>query len=146
MCNLFVRVVMLLGVCLIVVGCGGAEGPTLVPVSGKVLLDGEPVAGALVQFIPSSGPLSGGQTNDQGEFTLTGPGNRPGAIVGSYIVTVGCPFDPSQGSSADGSTQAPAAPSNCNVPFKYSDMSTTDVSADVPSEGKSGLVIELTSK
>ena len=146
MCHLFGRVFIALMVCLTFAGCGGPEGPTLVPVSGKVLLDGEPVAGALVQFIPTSGPSSGGQTDDNGEFTLTGPGNRPGAVVGSFTVTVGCPFNPSQGSSSDGSTEAPESTVTCSVPDKYSDLATSDVHAEIPDEGKSDLVVELTSE
>ena len=132
--------------CIAVAGCGGPEGPVLVPVSGTVLLDGEPVSGALVRFVPASGPSSGGETNEKGEFTLIGPGNRPGTIVGTHTVTVGCPYNPGQGSSPDGNMEAPADAGGCKVPMKYSDVSSSDASAVVPAEGKSGLVIELTSK
>ena len=144
--NLYYSVAFCLFLCVATVGCGGPEGPTLVPVSGKILLDGEPVAGAWVRFVQGTGPASGGETNAQGEFTLIGPGNRPGAIVGSFTVTVGCPYNPSQGSSPDGSTGTPADTSKCNLPLKYSDVSTSDVNTDVSEQGAPSLVIELTSK
>lgn len=131
--------------CVLTAGCGGSDAPDLVPVSGKVLLDGEPVSGAFVKFVPNSGPASGGETDENGKFTLVAPGNRTGAVVDTHTVTVGCPFDPAQGSSADGSTQAAASSSGCSVPPIYSDVLTSDVTADVPDGGKADLVIELTS-
>jgi hypothetical protein len=141
----FDLVCLLAVVCVLTAGCGGPEGPELVPVSGKVLLDGEPVPGAFVQFVPNFGPASGGETIENGEFALMAPGNRAGAVVDSHTVTVSCPFDPSQGSSADGSTQASANGSSCNVPAIYSDVLTSDVTVVVPEEGKSDFVIELSS-
>lgn len=132
--------------CVSVIGCGGSDGPELVPVSGKVFLDGQPVAGALIRFVPADGPSSGGETNEQGEFSLIGPGSQPGAIVGTHTVTVGCPYNPGQGSSPDGSTEAPSEGAGCSLPLKYSDVSTSEVSATVPEEGDSDLVIQLTSE
>lgn len=127
------------------VGCGGSDAPELVPVSGKVLLDGQPAGGALVRFVPETGPSSGGQTDENGQFTLLGPGNRPGAIATSHTVTVGCPYNPGAGSSPDGSTQAPAASSACNVPVMYSDVLTSNVTVVVSEDGKDDVVIELNS-
>ncbi|NQV27197.1 MAG: hypothetical protein HQ518_22850 [Rhodopirellula sp.] len=146
MLKLSTKLLLSAGLFIFVAGCGGSEGPALVPASGKVLLDGEPVAGALVRFVPGSGPSSGCDTNDQGEFTLIGPGNRPGSIVGTHTVTVGCAYNPGQGSSADGSTEAPAEGAGCKVPLKYSDVSTSGVTVDVPDEGKTDFVIALTSE
>ncbi|MBS0262544.1 MAG: hypothetical protein JSS02_11385 [Planctomycetes bacterium] len=66
--------------------------PTTVPVSGKVLLKGEPAAGIRVRMYPlfDMGKIEWGvvgETGPSGEFTLgTGaPGN--GAPPGEYIVT-----------------------------------------------------------
>lgn len=140
------RVFLSIVLCLFVSGCGGPEGPELVPVSGKILLDGKPVAGALVRFVPDSGPSSGGETNEQGEFSLIGPGSLPGAITGTHTVTVGCPYNPGQGSSPDGSTQAPSEGPGCSLPLKYSDVSTSGVTAAVPDEGTSELIVQLTSE
>ena len=126
-------------------GCGDSDAPDLVHVSGRVLLDGEPVPGAFVKFVPNSGPASGGETSENGEFELMAPGNRVGAVVDSHTVTVTCPFDPAMGSSADGSTQAQAADSGCNVPVMYSDVVTSDVTVVVTEEGTTDLVVELSS-
>jgi hypothetical protein len=54
---------------LFVSGCGG--GPGLGNVSGKVTLDGQPLAGALVEFQPSEGRGSIGSTDAQGVYKLS---------------------------------------------------------------------------
>jgi len=61
-------------------------------VDGIVLLDGEPVAHAIVQFVPSGdeGELATGLTDENGRFNLTSLyGNRGrGALRGTYKVLV----------------------------------------------------------
>ncbi|MBX3398447.1 MAG: carboxypeptidase regulatory-like domain-containing protein [Gemmataceae bacterium] len=65
-------------------GCGSG----FVPVSGKVTLDGAPVAGAQVTFVTESGDkaFSGG-TNEAGDFEITS-GPHKGVPAGNYKVTV----------------------------------------------------------
>jgi hypothetical protein len=62
---------------LVSLGCGGsAGGTTIVPVSGRVLMDNKPLEHASVQFTPESktageaGPLAVGTTDAEGRFTL----------------------------------------------------------------------------
>lgn len=70
-----------------------SAAPTLVPVSGQVVLDGEPVAGAKVVFLPqrlfSAGnrvqPAASALTDQQGHFSLQTAGNT-GAGTGPYWV------------------------------------------------------------
>jgi hypothetical protein len=75
-------------------GCGGADFDT-VPVSGKVTLDGDPVADIRVLFQPTGtgqgdpGPGSRGVTRADGRFTLeTVDGSRRGAVPGTHRVTL----------------------------------------------------------
>ena len=81
---------------MVIVGCGSSEFD-LVPVSGTVTLDGEPVAGARVIFEPhrtgedalSAGPSSNGVTDETGRFTLaTTMDEDQGAVVGKHTVTI----------------------------------------------------------
>jgi hypothetical protein len=73
-----------------VVGCG-ESGPSLVPVSGVVTLNGKPLEGAVVSFLPDSSNQQGQPGED-----LTGPsGNykamtrgRSGLVPGKYRVVV----------------------------------------------------------
>src|SRR5262245_14538073 len=66
------------------VGCGGTS-----KVEGVVTLDGKPVEGAVVTFVPTDdkGTTPVGQTDSSGKFTLTTNG-KPGAKSGDYKVTV----------------------------------------------------------
>jgi len=72
-----------------VFGCG--DGPTLVPVSGKVTLDGQPLEGATLSFMPEPGnPVStagSDVTGPQGNFTMTYNG-RAGLTPGKYKVMI----------------------------------------------------------
>ena len=77
----------------ILAGCSSSAG--LAPVSGKVTLDGKPLADAHVAFQPMAGskmPKSAGSfgvTNENGDFTLrTFDDERPGAAVGSHRVLI----------------------------------------------------------
>ncbi len=84
----------LLVACLMIPGCGGREYD-LAPVSGRVTLDGKPIADVLISFQPVStgpnapnpGPGSTGLTDAQGRFTLRSiePEER-GAVVGKHVV------------------------------------------------------------
>ncbi|GIX00313.1 MAG: hypothetical protein KatS3mg111_3645 [Pirellulaceae bacterium] len=70
------------------VGCGSG-GPDPVPVSGKVLYQGKPVADATVTFLSTSGGRSAsGKTAADGTFTLTTNKTGDGAVPGDYIVTI----------------------------------------------------------
>lgn len=77
-------------------GCWQALNPArpkLVPVSGQVLLDGEPVGGTKVVFLPQqlfdSGnrvqPVASALTDEQGNFSLRTTG-QPGTPAGAYWV------------------------------------------------------------
>jgi hypothetical protein len=77
-----------------IVGCGSGSitPPRTVPVSGAVLMNGQPVAGVVVRFHPQFDIgtvkyIPSAETDGQGQFTLnTGaPGN--GAPIGDYVVT-----------------------------------------------------------
>lgn len=80
------------------VGCNGSKFK-MVPVSGTVTLDGEPLANAVVSFQPAatdgdnSGPGSSGRTDADGKFTLATQTKErdPGAIVGSHTVRISKP-------------------------------------------------------
>jgi len=75
-------------------GCGSSDGYDLVPVSGTVTLDGQPLAGATISFQPAGGtaigPSSGAVTDSSGKYELktSEAESRPGAVVGSHQVQV----------------------------------------------------------
>jgi hypothetical protein len=73
---------------LIVTSCN--NGPTLYPVTGKVLFQDKPVEGAHVVFHPAdpAAPMPSGKTGPGGTFTLSTHPHGPGAPAGEYIVVV----------------------------------------------------------
>jgi hypothetical protein len=73
-------------------GCSKPPPPPVVPAEGVVLLNGQPLANAEVQFIPMAPGLgmeyiAVGTTDEQGRFKLTCKG-QPGACACENKVTV----------------------------------------------------------
>jgi hypothetical protein len=62
-------------------------GPQIAPVSGRVTLDGRPLASADVAFQPDgSQRASAGRTDANGRYRLMFKRGQPGAIVGEHTV------------------------------------------------------------
>jgi hypothetical protein len=131
---------------LVLAGCGGGA-PTLAPVSGKITFDGKPVANAMVSFIPigpHSNISSNGRTNANGEYTLTTvKDNKAGALVGKHRVSIA--VDPTV--SGDSDLPANLMPKNRppRIPAKYQGEES-ELSCDVPADGKTDANFELKSK
>lgn len=84
-----------------ITGCGG--GTSLVQVTGKVLVDGQPADGAIVLFHPESDALGSVPTavaDASGEFKPV-TNTDTGIPVGNYRVTVSWP-DPAMRQGAGG--------------------------------------------
>ena len=100
----------------LIVGCGSdPEHYEIVPVSGILTCEGQPVANAMVNFTPIAdesrkegrpGRLALGRTDETGHFTLTTYENNDGAIVGRHVVTVSAGFDESAGEMSEFSCSA----------------------------------------
>jgi len=78
-------------------GCGGQDSDRVevFPVSGKVLVNGQPAEGASVIFYSQSPdsegkkmPVPGGTTDANGDFQLTSYESGDGAPAGEYKVAV----------------------------------------------------------
>ena len=82
--------------CLLVGALGCNSQPyKLAPVSGKVTLNGKPLANAYVHFAPiaskdndSPGPTSHGKTDADGKYTLIVDPEHSGAVVGKSRVFI----------------------------------------------------------
>jgi hypothetical protein len=141
-------------------GCGGADKP--VKIQGTVTLDGQPLPGATVTFLPSkdtAGRIAAGRTESDGSFRLTTYKTDDGALRGQYQVTVvvaeeipgsnvgGNPFemDPkamkayfSKGSPEGRAKDAAEAKSRkkvSTVPAIYADPLKTPLKETVPPDG-----------
>lgn len=80
---------------LFAVGCGASSEFEMVPVSGTITLDGQPLEGAEVVFAPKQidkqaavGPASIGTTDAAGNYMLKTTKGLEGAVVGEHKVAV----------------------------------------------------------
>jgi hypothetical protein len=123
---------------LLTAGCSRAP-QGIVPVSGRVRLGGQPLAGAVITFQPVSESAeadaaggSFGHTDAEGRFTLrlVEP-NVPGAAVGRHMVTI---------TTSAISPGDESRPSGERVPVSWRNGSQT---FDVPAEGTSAANFDL---
>lgn len=144
---------LLVAICAVATGCGGSGRPSLVAASGKVTLDGAPLAGAQVALVPISpadpkyARPSYGFTNESGEFQAQTYDGEDGLPVGKY--QVGVVKREVVGTLPPGFNEENAA--NFNVkyqwtaPRKYSDPKTSGLELEVTSAGITPDVISLSS-
>jgi hypothetical protein len=136
------RISWLVAIPVLAVGCSGQDFK-VVPVSGRITKNGEPLANVRVVFQPmegeNPGPGSAGTTDADGRYTLIISSQQfsgKGAVVGKHRVTIGTilpgegskPTDPSVG-SPDGE---PLAGKEL-IPPEYNQDST--LTFDVPAGG-----------
>lgn len=89
--NRIISAAVLVSLLIVAAGCGGSSRPETFKVSGKVTLNGDPVEGAHVVFIPapnSSGRTARGTTDSTGAYSLTTFDTNDGAMSGEYTVTI----------------------------------------------------------
>ena len=140
-------------------GCGGgSKGIPTNYVEGFVTLDGSPVEGAHVTFIPSAadGKTAGGYADVTGKYTLTSDDGEPqkGALEGEYKVTVvkmAKTTEPRPQSSRNTVNPSSATRPPVNKPTQtyitpkvYSDVKQTPLTATVK-KGKNDIPLTLTS-
>jgi hypothetical protein len=122
---------LLLVACVLAAGCMSKRVPKLVPVTGKLSYQGQPVKGVTVQLVADSAagthaPSAMGQTDAEGHFMLQSPPHGDGVAPGRYKVTL---------QQYTGSPQLPA---------RYGNVAQTPLRIEVPEAGLDGwqLVVE----
>ena len=117
-------------------GCGD-QGPNLVPVRGKVLLDGQPLKFGSVMTQPKAGRGANGTIQSDGSFELNS-GREPGALVGTHQVAV-------VAYENVGSSSPEAGHGKLLTPQRYSNAESSGLTIEVTS-GENNPIIELISK
>ena len=119
-------------------GCGKTGVPTY-PVSGTVTLDGQPLDGATVMFVPKSGPPHGAVTDAAGAFSIGGKPGVPAGMCGIMITKASAggealsnptPED-LQRMAERGTT---AKPERSAVPQNYGRSETSGLTAEVTTD------------
>lgn len=139
---------------LTVVGCGGGSSATLVPVGGKVVVDGQPMDGVTLTFIPDSSlkNVRGGTatTDAAGAFTVTDlEQNKPGIPAGKYLIAYSRRRLPD--GSAGPAPGAPADPGAIKVETFPNFLTNPDpknpaLLIDIPKEGNTKLDLKISKK
>jgi len=134
-------------------GCGGDGRPSLVPVQGVVTLDGEPVDGAQLGFMPlNEGDYkrsSRAQSDATGTFTIGTYAKDDGLPPGKYKVTITKQEQvgklPDDYNSEDPTASSKPLKVKWIVPKMYSIPDETDVTVEITSDGMEPSSIDLTS-
>ncbi|MBC7351982.1 MAG: carboxypeptidase regulatory-like domain-containing protein [Thermogutta sp.] len=146
-------------------GCGSRTRgniPQTAPVSGIVTLDGQPVDGATVVFVPTGTPAYGAYavTDSKGRFVLKSSETVSGAVPGKYFVqvtklvtdTTGKQYvvaeDAEHAALASGDT-TPTGTGGITrnvLPEKYANPKTSGIEVTVPPEGLQDFEIKLSSQ
>lgn len=126
---------------LLFVGCESAQPPDVVPVTGKVLLDGAPLEYGSVTFQPLRGQPARGKIQSDGTFSLSTYAPGDGAKVGKHQVRVTCyeSQEPGQ-ATADGPAEALG---NSLIAEKYTRFATSGLEVSVLAGGNKPFVFEL---
>ena len=126
---------------LCVVGCGPKYPnlPAQYPVTGTIKLDGKPLGGAGIMYLPRGETRGNGafaMTDEAGKYSLKTDHGGPGAPEGEYVVTIskvvnrdGTPYVPKPDVAEAGERET--------LPGKYSDSMKTELTAKVPKGGGS---------
>ncbi len=134
--------------CLVGAGCGSGDGLDRVPILGTVTLGGEPLAGAVLSFMPAPGTLGEGAigiADDAGQFeVISSRESDRGIPAGEYTVRVSRRVMP------DGTPLPPDMPeadfpnSRESVPFPYSSIDSP-LKIIIP-EGGGDIQVEIPGK
>ncbi len=90
-----------------------------VPVSGRVLIDGEPLTQGFIQVVPADERAASGEIGPDGRFQLTTYDKNDGCVVGTHKVSVIA--NESQGPNA----------MKWFAPKKYADTETSELTLEV---------------
>lgn len=122
-------------------GCGSGEPPPppLIPVSGTVSLDGKPLPGATLTFIPqgeTQGAGGTGKTAAEGKYELTYGRGGKGVAAGEYRVTISKRVMPDGTEVPENDDTPPIlSPARETLGPKYSDSASGILTASVREGG-----------
>ena len=127
-------------------GCGsGSDQPELGLVTGTVTLDGNPLSGVAVTFVPDEGRPAMGKTDDAGKYELTYIRDTPGCKVGHNKVQIGNTEESEDEAEQEGDdyVQKPTKSGPATIPARYNTQ--TELQAEVK-PGENTFDFSLTSK
>src|SRR5215203_6710467 len=128
-----------LAVALLAASSVGCTKSDMIPVTGVLTLNGQPVADAEVMFNPKTkGRFAVGKTDATGHFKLSTGAPDDGAVPGEYAVTL-CEYYP-----PDKPPKMTSGPLPSRFPQKYGNPSTTPLTVKVEPGTKNEFTFDAT--
>jgi hypothetical protein len=145
-----------------VIGCGGSDHLPLAPVTGTVMLDGQPLPEGRILFRPDAGRAGRGKVENGVIVQAATYGINDGLVLGRHKIAIQpipeverVAASTATGSSADGETKVPR-PSYiqglreqqakaAEIPVKYQDVDGSGLTAEITEDGNE-LTLELTTE
>lgn len=131
-------------------GCGASKSDLpLTPAVGKVTLDGNPLAEAVLSFTPigaTRGQGGSATTDAEGRYGATSATGEPGLPAGEYQVIISKQELPKGAAPPPEGTTRADSPYQETLPRAYSDSSLTKLTAKVAEGGESVNDFELKAK
>jgi hypothetical protein len=122
---------------ILIVGCG-PKRPSMAPVKGKVLLNGQPMIAGSVGTVPSAGRGAHGDIKSDGTFELHTYSAGDGALLGKHKVAV-VAYDASAGKTPESEY------GKLIVPKRYANYETSRLTIEVSADEANTPTLELTS-
>jgi hypothetical protein len=99
-------------------GCGDGR-PKRVPVAGRVLIDGRPLAAGVIRVLPKGNRVASGTIGPDGRFRLTTFDVNDGCVTGKHPVVV------------DGSKSLSQTATQWLAPKKYANPGTSELTVEI---------------
>jgi len=141
--------------CVVVAGCGGGDDPfkkarpKTVSSSGTITYNGQPLKFATIVLEPQveGGVAAMGRSDGEGHFYVNAFPPDPGAVPGTYRVSVTKTEAPKQNTYDANSHDAPVEEESSEpvslIPPKFGESDTSGLTLEIPAEGSETLKLDL---
>lgn len=126
-------------------GCDKPGSAAVVPVKGKVLLDGEPLKFGSVTLQPTRGQPARGDIGPDGDFTLSTYAPGDGAPIGRHKVKVTCYTSQDPAAKKDTDAGAAGMLGDSLIPDRYTRFDSSGLEISILAGSSTPYVIELKS-
>ena len=149
------RILTVTCLCAIVAGCGGGDDafkkarPKTVSSTGTITFKGEPLKFATIVLEPQveGGVAAMGRSDGEGHFYVSAFPPDPGAVPGSYRVSVTKTQAPKTTDADPANHDAPVeeepAEPKSLIPLEYGAFDTSGLTIEIPAEGSEALTLVL---
>lgn len=139
------NLILLSGLFMTSSGCSEPGTATVVPVKGKVLLDGEPLKFGSVTLQPMRGQPARGDIGPDGEFALSTYSPGDGAPIGRHTVKVTCYNSQDPAAKKDAALGATGMLGESLIPDRYTRFDSSGLEISILAGSSTPYVIELES-